>query len=352
MAKSTLPRFMLSEVSETRKRFLLRWRLERKLDLELREAYQNEERALVAEGGFTRFGRAFRPFDRAVCTGDIRLLPASGTSDENRFLYVAVLFVRAESFSSVVAPFSPYSVPACKDEWLTGIESEPLKVLQFWNAQPVATKDLARSWKTGDLGEARLEQARILYRHAIGGTWPQGGLREQVGLAILNPADERLAYQSEELAHFAPLRGQLFHLMEQAERFAKCSVRIDASGAFNLGNGAHRFERSARLAADSGAVTSEAVILTSDDEVVRLRAKREDVDFARLTLSWRLGKAASVALLPGLPACLYSAGAKRPLAARGVTTGDGATVQFTAGSGAAFKRSLRNEGLWIVIREK
>ena len=352
MAKSTLPPFKLSEVSEARKRFLLRWWLERKLDLGLRTASQAQEQALVAEGSFTRFGRASLPYDRAVCAGDIRLLRASDASDENRFLYVAVLFVRAESFSSVVAPFSPYSVPACKDEWLTGLASEPLKVLQFWNAQPVATKDLARSWKTGDLGEARLEQARTLYRHAIAGTWPQGDLREHVGLAILNPADERLAYQSEELAHFAPLRGRLFHLLEQAERFAARQARVDASGALDLGGGAHRFEKPERLAADGGDVWAEAVVLKSDGEVVRLRAKREDVDFARLTLSWRLGKAASVALLPGVPACLYSAGAKRPLAARGVTTGDGATVQFTAGSGAAFKRSLRNEGLWIVIREK
>ncbi|MEI7899654.1 MAG: hypothetical protein WCK89_05345 [bacterium] len=38
MAKSTIPPFKLAEASDTRKRFLLRWRLERKLDLELRGA--------------------------------------------------------------------------------------------------------------------------------------------------------------------------------------------------------------------------------------------------------------------------------------------------------------------------
>ena len=350
MAKSMLPPFKLSEVSDARKRFLLHWRLERKLDLDLREATQKEEPALVAERGFTRFGRAALPFDRTVCVGDIRLLPASETSDASRILYVVVLCVRSENFSSVIVPFSPYSVPACKDEWLTGLEIEPLRVLQFWNAQPVATKDLACSWKTGELDEERMEQARILYRHAIDGTWPQGLLREQVGLAILNPADERLAYQSEDLAHLAPLRGRLFHLMEQAERFAKCPARFDVSGAFDLDGGAHRFERPARLAADSGTITAEAVVLASDGEAVRLRAKREDVDYARLTQSWRLGKAVPVTLLPGMPACLYSAGAKRPLVAQGMTTRDGATIQFTAGSEAAFQRSLRNDGLWIVIR--
>ena len=349
MAKSTLPHFSLSEVSESRKRFLLRWRLERKLDLDLRMASQAEEQALVAEGGLVRFGRASIPFDRAVCAGDIRLLPTSQASDEIRFLYVAVLYVRAESYSSVVVPFSPYSVPACKDEWLTGLESEPLKVLQFWNAQPVATSDLARSWKTGDLHEARLEQARLLYRHAIDGTWPQGELRDQVGISILNPSDERIAYQNEELAHFGTLRGRLFLLMEQADRYAKCPVRFETSDAFELG-GMHRFERGERLAADSGDVTAEAVVLTSDGESVRLRAKREYVDCERFTLSWKFCKTASVVLVPGLPACLYAAGAKRPLVAQGGTTGDGTTIQFSVGSKAAFKRLCSQEAVWIVIR--
>lgn len=348
MAKSKLPPFKLSEVSEARKRFLLRWRIERKLDLELRESSQTEERALVAERGFTRYGRASRPFDRTVCAGDIRLLQAGDMPDENRFLYVTVLYVR-EGFSSVVVPFSPYSVPACKDEWLTGISSEPLKVLQFWNAQPVATKDLACSWKTGELNEIRLNQARLLYRHAITGTWPQGDLREQVGLAILNPADERLTYQNEELTQLAPLRGRLFNLMEQAEKFAKSPVRFDAAGAFEFG-GANLFKRSERLAADSGDITAEVVFLASDGEPVRLRAVRDGVDAVSRAVTWRIRKVDKVALMPGLPACFYVKGAKRPLVAQGATVGDGTTVQFNAATKAAFRRLLSDGSLWISIR--
>jgi hypothetical protein len=49
MAKSTIPPFKLAEVSETRKKYLLLWRLERKLDLELRETLAAQEPMKVAE---------------------------------------------------------------------------------------------------------------------------------------------------------------------------------------------------------------------------------------------------------------------------------------------------------------
>ena len=134
MAKRDDPAFKLSRVSETRKKFLLRWRLERKLDLKLRELQTEQEQALVAEPGFTSCRLPLRSFDTDVREGDIRLLRQSDVPDFSRFLYVAVLYVR-DNCTSVVTPFSSYSVPACKDEWLTGLESEPLKALQFWNAQ-------------------------------------------------------------------------------------------------------------------------------------------------------------------------------------------------------------------------
>jgi hypothetical protein len=305
---------------------------------------------LVAERSFTRYVRAYLTYDRTVCAGDIRLLPAGVTPGESRFLYVAVLSVRRENFTSVVAPFSSYSVPACKDEWLTGLESEPLKVLQFWNAQPVATRDLVQSWKTGELDEGQLSRAQLLYRHAIDGTWPQGFLREQVGLAILNSADERLAYQDEELALFAPLRGRLFGMMQRAEESAKRRVVFAPSSIFVRNrSGDHRFKELERLAADSGEVQAEVVILTSDGGVKRSRAGR-DADPANRTVIWRIrDEAAASFLLPGLPVCLYARGARRPLVARGATMGDGTDVYLKAETGAAFARMLAEDGLWIII---
>jgi len=346
MAKSNSPAFKLSRVSETRKKFLLRWRLERKLDLKLRELQTEQEQALVAEPGFTRCRLPLRSFDTDVREGDIRLLRQSDVPDFSRFLYVAVLYVR-DNFTSVVTPFSSYSVPACKDEWLTGLESEPLKVLQFWNAQPVATKDIAQSWRTHTLDEERLSQARTLYKHAVDGSWPQGQLRERVGLAILNPADERLAYQYEELLLFTGLRKRLSRVSERADRLAKRPFQFTPEGAFSFKGSGQVFEKPERLAADGAGVFAEVIVLR-DGEPVTAKARRE-ADATHKTVRWHL-KGCGVPLLPGLPACLYASGRKRPLNTAGQTVGDGSVISFKAASDAAFSRLLADSGLWIVIQ--
>jgi hypothetical protein len=347
MAKSTIPTFKLTEVSDTRKRFLVRWRLERKLDLELRETQAVQEQMKVAENGMTLFGFDSRPFERDVCVGDIRLLRMSDTPDPCRFLYVAVLYVR-DNFTSVVVPFSPYSVPACKDEWLTGLTVEPLRVLQFWNAQPIATKDLAQSWRTGHLTESQLEQALRLYKHAIDGSWPQGALREQTGLAILNPEDERLAYQREELALFTGLRGRLFRVGERASGLAKLTVQFGTGGEFGIKQFGHVYEKPERRAADSGDVYAEVIVLCDGGTSFTAKARRE-ADATHKTVRWHID-GCSAPLLPGLPACLYARGCKRPLVAQGQTVGDGSEVSFKAGSEKEFSRLLGDSGLWIVIQ--
>lgn len=350
MTKSTIPLFKLVEVSDKRKRFLLRWQLERKLDGELRdEAVKAQEQAKVAETGFTRLGWDVKAFDRDVCVGDIRLLRQSDTPDPRRFLYIAVLYVR-DNFTSVVVPFSLYSVPACKDEWLTGLASEPLKVLQFWNAQPVATKDLAQTWRTGRLEESQLETARCLYKHAIDGSWPQGELRERVGLAILNPADARLAYQREELALFTRLRKRLFRVSEQAGELAKLPVQFGSGGAFAFKDDGHLYEKPKRLAADSGDVFAEVIVLCDGGKSFTAKALRE-ADATHKTVRWHIDGCAAP-LLPGLPTCLYARGCKRPLVAQGQTVGDGSVVSFKTGSEKEFSRMLGDSGLWIVIQSE
>ena len=59
----------------------------------------------------------------------------------------------------------------------------------------------------------KLATMRKLNSHAIAGSFPCVPLREQIGLAILNPNDERLSYQHEEAALFRPLRERLFRLV-------------------------------------------------------------------------------------------------------------------------------------------
>jgi hypothetical protein len=347
MSKSKLPTFKLAHVSEARKQFLLRWRLERKLDLALR-MQQAEEGCLsmVAESG-AEYDLSLRPFDKSVCVGDIRLLRQSDVQEVGRLLYVLVLYVRNDNLTSVVVPFSTYSVPCCKDEWLTGLDGEPLKVLQFWNAQPVPTFALAQSWQVGTFDEERLTAAQTLYSHAISGSWPQGALREKVGLAILNPSDERLVYQHEELAQFAKLRSRLFSLQQTATLQAKRSVAFDAKGAFTFVKEKQTFKHQERLAASSGDVFSEVHLCQEDKTVASLRAKRE-ADATTQTFRWHI-VGNKECLLPGLPACLYGNTSKKPLLAQGQTEGDGSVITFKALTTAAFTRILKSGFLRIVI---
>ncbi|GEM_PF-961192 len=355
MSRPKLPPFRLSEASDARKEFLLRWQMERKLDLELREVQADHVQAMVAEPGFVWYGDAasVKPFDTEVEPGDIRLLRMGDVPDDSRCLYVAVLFVRRENGTSVVVPFSPYGVPGCKEEWLTGFAGEPLKVLQFWNAQPVATRDLAQSWKTGEVDEqCRYDQMCRLYTHAIDGSWPQGDLRERVGLAILDPADERLAYQSEEIALFSRLRARLFRHLEAVETMPKRRVLFCKADAFRFADAPAEQHAVKRLAADSGTVFANVVIQFPDGRTMQTRGRR-DVDSGDDAVVWWHVEACSegVHLLPGQPACLYGAHPEQPLIAQGMTIRDGATVSFDLKDEETHERVMRSStGLWIVVQ--
>lgn len=352
MNRPKLPPFRLSEVSDVRKEFLLRWQMERKLDLELREAQADQAQAMVVDNGCARYGDvdSVKLFDTEVEPGDIRLLRMGDVPDDSRFLYVAVLYVRIENGTSVVVPFSPYSVPGCKEEWLTGFAGEPLKVLQFWNAQPVATQDLAQSWKTGEVDKGRYEQMRKLYTHAIDGSWPPGDLREQIGLAILDPADERLAYQSEEITLFTRLRTRLFRHLEAVETLPKRRVLFCKANTFRFADAHADLHATERLAADSGAVYANVVIQFPDGRTVQARGRCNDITGSE-AVWWRIeGCPEGVHLLPGRPACLY-ARLKNPLVASGMTIKDGATVSFDLKDEKSHERVMRSStGLWIVIQ--
>jgi hypothetical protein len=346
MKRSKLPPFKLAEVSDMRKKFLLRWQLERRLHVQACEAQSDQEQTMVAEPGLTRYG--IRPFDTTVSAGDIRLLRMRDVPDEYRFLYVAVLYVRIENGTSVVVPFSPYSVPASKDEWLTGLPNTPLRVLQFWNAQPVATRDLAQSWKTAEFDECRCEQMRRLYKHAIDGSWPQGDLRERVGLAILSPEDERLVYQREEVTLFTQLRTRLFRWGQSADLLAKRRVMFCKAGSFRFTDTGEEFSCPERLAAGSGSVYADVIILSDGGIPMTARAERE-AETAHLTVNWHI-QGYPNRLLPGQPACLYAHNRKKPLLAQGVTAHDGTRVSFVAKTEREFKAMLPEFGIWIVIQ--
>ena len=203
-------------VSPERRRFLQEWLLERRVD-ERAKAVEAAEQpaaaaAMVSGDCAMPAARAFDP----LRVGDVRLLRRFLTTDE-RLAYVAVLSIDAEEGLAVIAPFSKYAWPATRHEWLTGIDSRPLRVLQLWNAHPIPLPALAKSWRACALTAEELEKAKRLYAHAVGGTWPEPELRESVGLAVYSFNDVRLRYQDEEIAAYNPVRALFYRHLDRRE---------------------------------------------------------------------------------------------------------------------------------------
>ena len=209
----------LIEVSEKRSGYLREWRRERAIDKALRDGDDASPETPEGTTDAPELAKFARPFDTAIQAGDIRLLSSKLLTQE-RLAYVAVLEVNLREGYALVAPFSPYDNPACKDEWLTGLNASPLKVLQLWNAQPVPFFALYRSWRCCGFSEAKLETARALYACWVSGKWPTGELREQIGLAIHDPEDDRLVYQREEMSVFALLRTRLATWLATCDKVA------------------------------------------------------------------------------------------------------------------------------------
>lgn len=301
----------LLEVSDVRKEYLARWRFERRLDKELSETgQQNMDRE-----SDSRFEK--QPFCPDVLDGDIRLLPDRLAGAVGRFLYVAVLFNR-ENGTSVVAPFSTYSTPCCKDEWLTGLDVSPLRVLQLWNTQPVPTHVLASSWRTGYFSEEQLDAARELYTHALRGTFPGGRLRETIGLAISTPSDDRLEYQREEYSNMARLRQSLFHLLNMRERLVLSDIADKVSSA----------EVPTLLAAAAGEMRAQVLLLGEETRYTGLDATNPD-DSDSLAMRWMIEPVKTdFDLTPGLPAFLHYKAGPDLRTIEGWTTQDGHCISF------------------------
>ena len=219
-ANNTKKSVSLSSVSDRRKDFLRQWRVERHLDLLLRAKSSHPEKQASCP-----FQEMARPFDIGVKEGDVRLLQMKCASQFGRLLYVAVLYKRNNG-TAVVAPFSRYGFPATKDEWLTGFSATPLLVLQLWNALPIPLSVLKESWRVERLSQHQLATAQDLYGHALRGTWPEVEKRNDIGLAILDPDDERLAYQEEELDSLTPLRNMLYEFVDESESLRHSKQRL------------------------------------------------------------------------------------------------------------------------------
>ena len=204
--------------------YLRQWRRERKLEREIAKVFSSDaEGQPLVPGGDEPLELEVKDFTREVRIGDIRLLSDGLTAHAMVPRYVAVLTPPQRGIV-VCAPFSRYSTPATKDEWLTGLKSPSLRVLQLWNAQPCAEKTVAKSWKVASLANEKLARAAELYRHSICHTFPADNDREDIGVAIVSENDERNDYMADEYSEFTPLFSSVAAVLERMDIFANLRV--------------------------------------------------------------------------------------------------------------------------------
>jgi hypothetical protein len=322
----------LIEVSKTRRNYLRNWYNERIIDLALRKSDVGDaDTSAVLPIKPASYTQLPKPNP-----GEIRLLGPGATTDEFRLEYVAVLEVERDNGYALIAPFSPYEAPACKDEWLTGLAAHPLKVLQLWNAQPVTCKDLFRSWKTAELTRDELADARTLYRCAVSGRWAPFPLRERTGLAIHDTDDIRMTYQTEELALLSPLR-ERFHALVAASESRAIPQEIPELEW---------------KAADDGAVFAQVSILASDGSFkAALKAEMTSDETSAL---WRILTWPDAA--PGTPVSAYAGKPStyvEPLAVAFTAGDDGCELDFSkaADSSEDLCAALDAGTVWFIVRE-
>lgn len=216
--------FNLIPLSDTRKQFYRNWLRERRLDLELSAAAEKDVLDDVTD---LDWEADVAPCDKLVRAGQIRLLDHEIIPDCVPGRYVAVLELNEELGTGLCVPFSRYSEPATKDEWRTPYESTPLKVMQFWNAHMIPTRELAcHSWTILSIARGPLRTMHAIYQATLTGSWLPVELRDQTGIPIYTATDERLAYQQEERTLFSTCDELLDRYLDAIEKWRQPSRNI------------------------------------------------------------------------------------------------------------------------------
>lgn len=243
---------------------LYRWLVEWDLDCRFSELFDDEVDELAGRSahGVTEDAQAgnqvkLRPFDTASATlapGAIRLVSGEALPECPRFFYIAIIENLGDS-PLLIAPFSRFSEPATRGEWLTGREDPPLQVLELWNTHSVPAELVEKGWLVDFLTKQEMDDAWAVYDHALTG-WPLAEhVRSQVGLPIRHPEDPRLAYQDLEIELLRPWREAALATDETEEK--SVFEQLDESIVFRLA--VHCLLHMARRAADGDIVSGLAV---------------------------------------------------------------------------------------------
>ena len=206
----TLPKIELLEYSFKRQQFLLEWLnssiLQNKLLDDIEEEYIPD--GTITEEQLAKLKTLINPFDDNIQPGEIRLLSSAIVPDSQRPYYAAVI-KQWEEDMVLIAPYSPFTVPATTGEFLTGREDFSLATLELWNARTVPIVLLNKSWLVDQLSETEQKEAFAVFANITSGKDLPEELRDRAGIPIVNPKDPRIEYQKEEAALLAPLQNRI-----------------------------------------------------------------------------------------------------------------------------------------------
>jgi hypothetical protein len=192
-----------------------------------------------------------REFDRSVAVGQVRLLSPELTPDTDRPVFVAV-FGDWDEGEVLMAPFSPFSVPATTGEWLTGRSAPVLRVLEVWNARSVPYSALEESWLVDAWTDAECKGAWYVFEHEAFGKALPAEFEQEVGPPLVHPDDPRRKYQEEEVALLAK-----FQALAQSIQDLRCD---DGSGTTTT--------RSPEIPGAIGAKTEELALAAAERELL------------------------------------------------------------------------------------
>jgi len=139
--------------------------------------------------------------------GSIRLLSFAVTGDPLRPTYILIMGDWDTDWSWFM-PFSIFASPATNWELLSGMDPDPVQVLQVWNARSCPEEMLRQSWFVGVAPKSLAGDALALYSSMISGDENlPAGLCARVGTRVLDPNDPRVKYLEDENARLDYLTG-------------------------------------------------------------------------------------------------------------------------------------------------
>ncbi len=186
------PFIKLKPVARTRKESLSRWLSEWNLDRQLREPDALKEVSNVCAGERGTVDQSCPE----VGPADVLLL-YPGKDPRDCPVYVAVLRRIGDLFYHV-APFGRFAEPATQDEWRTGRETGPLRVLCLWNSRVVSGDRLTAVWHVDRLDKGEISDLSRLDRAMESGNRLPEDLEGAVGAPLIHPLDPRHEYLEEE----------------------------------------------------------------------------------------------------------------------------------------------------------